>query len=144
MLDIKGGDFEESDYMEIESVLEKYGLLNSAFVLSDAGAQRYLFGKASISRGLGDIIQEAEAGEDVSELYHLFELIGNIDEEVIRQANDLGVKVVTAIKVFRYSRSGESEKEMCEAAKQDIEWLMNLGVEYYQVDSVYEPLFRAY
>ncbi|HLR90991.1 MAG TPA: glycerophosphodiester phosphodiesterase family protein, partial [Balneolaceae bacterium] len=39
MLDIKGGDFEESDYMEIESVLEKYGLLNSAFVLSDAGAQ---------------------------------------------------------------------------------------------------------
>lgn len=142
MLDIKGGDFEESDYREIERILENNGMLSSAFVLSDAEAQRYLFGKASISRGLGDILQAAEAGEDVSELYHLFELGGNLDEEMIRQANDLGVKVVAAINVFRYSRSGETEEERWEAAKKDVQLLLELGVEYYQVDSVYEPLFR--
>src|SRR5690625_7378007 len=35
MLDIKGGDFEESDYMEIESVLEKDGVLHYEFILRD-------------------------------------------------------------------------------------------------------------
>lgn len=142
MLDIKGGDFEESDYMEIEKVLEKYDLLNSAFVLSDAAAQEYLRGKASIARGLDDLLEAEERGEEVSELYHLFELGGNLNEENIRTANELGVKVVAAINVFRYSRSGETEEERWKAAQKDVERLLDLGVEYYQVDSVYEPLFR--
>lgn len=142
MLDIKGGDFEEADYREIERILDNNELLSTAFVLSDAEAQQHFFGKASISRGLGDILQAAEAGENVSELYHLFELGGNLDREMIEQANGLGVKVVAAINVFRYSRSGDTEEERWEAAKQDIERLMDLGVTDYQVDSVYEPLFR--
>lgn len=142
MLDIKGGDFEESDYMEIESVLEQYGLLNSAFVLSDAGAQQYLHGKASIARGLDDLLEAKERGEEVSELYHLFELGGNLDQEMVQVAEELGVKVVAAINTFRYVRSGETEEERWEAAKNDVERLLDLGVEYYQVDSVYEPLFR--
>lgn len=144
MLDIKGGDFEGSDYGKIEKVLEENNLLSSTFVLSDTEAQRYFFGKASISRGIGDILQAAESGEDVSELYHLFELGGNLDQEMIEKANELGVKVVAAINVFRYSRSGDTEEERWEAAKKDIQRLMELGVEYYQVDSVYEPLFRSY
>src|SRR5690625_3410545 len=142
MLDIKGGDFEESDYMEIESVLEKYGLLNSAFVLSDAGAQQYVHGKASIERGLDDLLEAKERGEEVSELYHLFELGGNLDQEMVQVAEEVGVKVVAAINTFRYARSGETEEERWEAAQNDVERLLDLGVEYYQVDSVYEPLFR--
>src|SRR5690625_6921331 len=111
MLDIKGGDFEESTYMEIEVVLEKYGLLNSAFVLSDAGAQRYLHGKASIARGLDDLLEAKERGEEVSELYHLFELGGNLDQEMVQVAEELGVKVVAAINTFKIGRASCRERE---------------------------------
>lgn len=142
MLDIKGGDFDESSYEQIEQILKKYDLLSSTFVLSDANAQQYFHGKASVSKGLDEIIRAAVAGENVGNLYHLFELGGNLDQQMIEKANQLGVKVVAAINVFRYHQPHLSEEQEWEAAGKDVERLMKLGVEYYQVDSVYEPLFR--
>lgn len=142
MLDIKGGNFDETSYKKIERILEKHDLLSSTFVLSDAGAQRYFYGKASLSKGLDEIIQAAENGNPVSELYHVFELGGNLDQKMIERANQLEVKIVAAINVFRYHQPDLSEEEELERAKKDILRLRSLGVEYFQIDSVYEPFFR--
>lgn len=134
MLDVKGNDFGDSFYREIERILNEYDLLSDTFVLSGAEAQDYFLDKASLSVGFEDLIEAAETGEDVSLRYHLFELGSNLEEDMINKAYTLGVKVVAAINVFRYQQMPGGDT--WHAARQDIDRLMNLGVEYFQVDSV--------
>lgn len=138
MLDVKGNDYGEDYYKEIEQILEQHNLLSDTFVLSGSEAQAYFKNKASLSAGFDRLIEESKKGVDVKDVYHLFELGSNLDSTMIEKANELGVTVVAAINVFRYR---QAEMDVWEGARQDVERLMALGVRYYQVDSFYEPLF---
>ncbi|NBC02510.1 MAG: hypothetical protein GVY20_02280 [Bacteroidetes bacterium] len=140
MLDIKGNDYGEDYYKEIEQILVQQNLLSNTFVLSGSEAQAYFKNKASLSAGFDRLMEESKNGVDVKNVYHLFELGSNLDQSMIEKANELGVTVVAAINVFRYQQAGT---DVWEGARQDVERLMDLGVRYYQVDSFYEPLFYS-
>ncbi|MEX0660598.1 MAG: glycerophosphodiester phosphodiesterase family protein [Balneolaceae bacterium] len=141
MLDVKGNDFEDSFYKEIENILKEHDLFSDTFVLSGSEAQDYFLGKLSLSIDFEDLVEAAKNDEDVSVRYHLFELGNNLEQNMINTAHKLGVRVVAAINVFRYQQM--SGGDIWNAARQDIDRLMNLGVEYFQVDSIYEPLFKG-
>ncbi len=138
MLDVKGNEFSDTFYREIEEALVEYDLLESAYVLSGRQAQEYFSEKTSHSANFEGVMKAAEAGEEVSRKYHLFELASNLNEEMIRQAEKLGVIVVAAVNEFRYVQAGE---DVWEGAKRDVNRLLELGVKHYQIDSIYEPLF---
>lgn len=140
MLDVKGNDYGEDYYKEIEQIVAQQNLLSDTFVLSGLEAQAYFKNKASLSAGFDRLIEESKNGVDVKNVYHLFELGSNLDQSIIEKANELGVTVVAAINVFRYRQAGE---DVWEGARRDVERLMDLGVRYYQVDSFYEPLFYS-
>ena len=139
MLDVKGNEFSDTFYREIEEALVEYDLLESVYVLSGRQAQEYFSEQTSHSANFERVMEAAEAGEEVNRKYHLFELASNLNEEMIRQADKLGVTVVAAVNEFRYVQAGE---DVWEGAKRDVNRLLELGVKHYQIDSVYEPLFE--
>ncbi|MDZ7717199.1 MAG: glycerophosphodiester phosphodiesterase family protein [Balneolaceae bacterium] len=140
MLDVKGNHYGEDYYKKIEQILDRYDLLSDTFVLSGSEAQAYFKNKVSLSADFEKLIEERNNGVDVKHVYHLFDLGSNLDESMIKKANELGVTVVAAINVFRYRQAGT---DVWEGARQDVDRLMVLGVRYYQIDSFYEPLFYA-
>lgn len=140
MLDVKGNDYGDDYYKKIEQVLNRYNLLLDTFILSGSEAQEFFKNKASLSAGFDTLIEESKKGVEVNNVYHLFELGSNLDRSMIEKANELDVTVVAAINVFRYRQADE---DVWEAARDDINRLMDLGVRYYQVDSFYEPLFYS-
>lgn len=139
MLDVKGNDYGEDFYKKIEQILNQYNLLQETLILSGSEAQTYFKNKGSLSVDFKTLIQESKRGVDVKNVYHLFELGSNLDQSMIKKADELGVKVVAAINIFRYQQAGI---DIWEGARLDVERLMALGVRYYQVDSFYEPLFH--
>ncbi|MCG2590146.1 glycerophosphodiester phosphodiesterase [Rhodohalobacter sulfatireducens] len=140
MLDVKGNDYGKDYYQKIEQILVRFNLLLDTFILSGSEAQSYFKNKASLSAGFDKLIEQSKKGVDVKNLYHLFELGSNLDHAMIEKANELGVTVVAAINVFRYRQADE---DVWDAARDDIERLMDLGISYFQVDSFYEPLFYS-
>lgn len=139
MLDVKGNDFSISFYEKIEKILRNNNLLSSTYILSSSQAKNYFKGKAFLSIGFEALLEAAEAGEPVSSRYYLFELGSNLDKEKVSKANELDVRVVAAINEFRYVQANE---DSWGRAKKDICRLIRMGVSYYQIDSIYEPLFN--
>ena len=139
MLDVKGNEFSEAFYREIEETLLEFNLLESAYVLSGRQAQEYFSERASHSANFNRVIEAAQDGENVSRNYHLFELASNLTEEMVRAAEELNVTVVAAVNEFRYVQAGE---DTWEGAKRDVEHLLEIGVKHYQIDSMYELLFE--
>ncbi|TVQ04548.1 MAG: hypothetical protein EA359_06085 [Balneolaceae bacterium] len=139
MLDVKGNDLSEGFYREIEEALIRHGLVETTYILSSAQAKEYFYDRTSHSIGFNGMVEAANAGEDVSGRYHLFMLASQLTEEMIKKADELNVVVVAAVNEFRYVQAGQ---DTWEGAKQDVERLLSLGVQYYQIDSVYEPLFK--
>jgi glycerophosphoryl diester phosphodiesterase len=139
MLDVKGNELSEGFYREIEEALNHNNLMETTFILSSAQAKEYFHERTSHSINYNGLLEAAEAGEDVSNSYHLFMLASRLTEEMVRKASELGVVVVAAVNEFRYVQDG---KDTWEGAKRDVERLLGFGVQYYQIDSVYEPLFK--
>ena len=106
MLDIKGNDFSESFYLDVGNALEKYGLMESTFILGGNQAKIF-FPETSHSIEFNNLIKAAENGEDVGKKYHLFMLASQLDTEKVQKAFDLGVIVVAAVNEFRYRIAGQ-------------------------------------
>ena len=139
MLDVKGNDLSEGFYREIEKALIDNRLLGTTFILSSAQAKEYFYDRTSHSIGFNGLLEAENAGEDVSSRYHLFMLASQLTEEMIQKAGEMNVVVIAAVNEFRYVQAGE---DTWEGAKRDVNRLLGLGVRYYQIDSVYEPLFK--
>ncbi len=139
MLDVKGNNFSEGFYREIEEALIHNNLLETTFILTGRQAQDYFGDRTSHSISFNRLMEAADAGEDVSRKYHLFMLASQLTEEMVQKAGELNVLVVAAVNEFRYVQAGE---DTWEGAKRDVERLLTLGVQYYQIDSMYEALFK--
>ncbi len=138
MLDIKGNDYSESFYREVDDALREYGLMETTFILGGNQAKE-VFPELSHSIGYAPLIRAAEHGEDVGKKYHLFMLASQLDAEIVQKAFDLGVMVVAAVNEFRYKDAGQ---DVYEYARRDIERLRELGVTSFQIDSMYEAFFQ--
>ena len=137
MLDVKGNDHSEGFYREIEEALNRHDLIETTYILGSAQAKEYFHDRTKHSIDFDGMVKAGSAGEDVSNRYYLFMLASQLTEEMIQKANELNVVVVAAVNEFRYEEAGENKWI---EAKMDVERLLDLGVNYFQIDSVYEPL----
>ena len=121
---------------QIENILKKHDLLSSAYVIGTAESGEHLRGKAKIGKDLEYIQQAIQKGENVKDLYFLFEHGNEVDEATITWAQELGITIVPSINTFHY----KTEDPM-QGAKEDIEWLQKAGVTEFQIDSEYDRWF---
>lgn len=121
---------------QIEAILKKYDLLSSAYVIGTAESGEYLKGKAKVGKDHAYIQQAIQKGENVKDLYFLFEHGNEVDETTITWAQELGITIVPSINTFHY----KTEDPM-EGAKKDIEWLKAAGITEFQIDSEYDRWF---
>jgi hypothetical protein len=140
MLDIKEPSHSEAFYREIERELDSAGLLESTYFIGLEEANKYFKGKAKMSVSFDQLKDAIARGEDAARLYFLFEWGKTLTEDQVRFAQKHGVPVVPTVNTFHYADTG---KDAVEAGSADIQRLRRLGVTDFQIDSVYEPAFRA-
>lgn len=137
MLDIKSEAFPQEFYEGLERSLQKHNLLESAFTLGGQRVKTFFKGKLRLSANRKDLAAAVERGEDVGSLYYLFELGSVLDAEAAGLCRRHNVIPVAALNTFRY----EMEKiDHWTGARRDVAKLKALGVQHYQIDSIYDSL----
>ena len=92
--------------------------------------------KARVAADRGTLKKAAAAGEPVSSLYFLFEHGNVLDEETVRYASSVDVRVVASVNNLHYIIRRDHS-----TAESDIRKLREWGVAYYQIDSDFESFF---
>jgi glycerophosphoryl diester phosphodiesterase len=139
MLDTKPPQHPESFLASIEQSMRENGLLENALVIGTGQSRQYFLGKAKVGATAERIRQMQSEGKDVAREMYVFEWGVTIQESDVGWAQENGVLVVPSINTFHYPRFG---KDPIADAGKDIARLKKAGVEYYQIDSVYEQYFE--
>lgn len=138
MIDTKEPSHSRRFYEEMEQILRENRLLETAFFIGTKEARAYFKGKARVSLDTRAELQKmVDAGESVSSLYFLFEHAGTLDAKGIALASRAGVPAVVSINIFHYPG-----QDHMKAAHADIVRLKNLGLTYFQIDSIYDQWLR--
>jgi hypothetical protein len=134
MLDTKPPDHPEGFFQTMEDSLRQNGLLDGAYVIGTPQSRAWFRGKARVGGDRQSLKEAAERGEDVRDLYFLFEHGRDLDAETVRYAQKLAVPVVPSINIFHY----DDLPDHMGAAESDIHRMLQLGVTEFQIDSPYE------
>ena len=138
MVDVKGPDHSQAFYQALEKVFRDNGLLDSVFMISDRPEPRaYFKGKLRVAVATAQLQTAMRAKEDTGRLYFLFEHAAQLDANAIELARKAGVPAVVSINVFHYPG-----QDHMKAAHADIVRLRDLGLTYFQIDSVYDQWLR--
>jgi glycerophosphoryl diester phosphodiesterase len=136
MLDVKVSN-DETFYQTIANLIKKYKYEPSTITISTDPTLRKCFKGVIMLTVTPDEFNRAEKGEtvDLSGKYW-FGLPPRIPDDTVKRLRYNGAYVIPAINTFRYS-----EDNHYESARKDINRLIQAGVEGFQIDSVYRPLF---
>jgi glycerophosphoryl diester phosphodiesterase len=139
MLDIKSETFPDAFYANLRDTLAENRLLDSTYLLGGASPAKRVFGKSAFRSCTKKTLRDAlDKGEDVKTQMYLFELASDIDEDSVKLCREAGVTAVAAINTFRYTMAKRDEWK---GAEEDATRMKQIGITYFQIDSLYEPLF---
>jgi glycerophosphoryl diester phosphodiesterase len=136
MLDIKA-EGDERFFQNVVMLIKKHGLENSCITINGApDVRKYLNGIVLLTVTDAEF-NKVEQGEscDLSNKFW-FGLPHYLPSEMVKKLQDNGAYVIPAINTFRYPAGAHYE-----LARKDIQRLNKAGVDGYQIDSVYGPLF---
>jgi glycerophosphoryl diester phosphodiesterase len=137
MLDIKSESFPGAFYADLESTLHRHNLLANAYTLGGEKVKGIFKGKLKLSANRNDLKSAISRGERVADLYYLFELGSILDADAVALCRQHKVTPVAALNTFRY----EIEKiDHWAGARRDVSKLKALGVNDFQIDSIYDSL----
>ncbi len=125
-------------YQAIEQALADNDLLDTAYLIGSNAAKQHFGERVKQSIDGASLRAAVERGEKVAARYFLFGIAAQFDEPIVRFSQEHGVDVVPAVNTFRYE--GPDAAEQAEA---DVRRLRAMGVQRFQIDSVYEPLFAV-
>jgi glycerophosphoryl diester phosphodiesterase len=136
MLDVKVKD-DELFFQAVANLIKKYKYEPSTITINADPALRKCFKGVVMLTVTGDEFNRAQKGEtvDLGGKYW-FGLPHRIPDDTVKRLHQNGAYVIPAINTFRYP-----EDNHYELARKDIHRLMRAGVEGFQIDSVYKPLF---
>jgi glycerophosphoryl diester phosphodiesterase len=136
MLDVKVRD-DEPFFQTVANLIKKYKYEPSTITISADPALRKCFKGVVMLTVTGDEFNRVQKGEtvDLSGKYW-FGLPHNVPDDTVRRLHQNGAYVIPAINTFRYP-----QHDHYELARKDINRLIQAGVEGFQIDSVYKPLF---
>jgi hypothetical protein len=139
MLDFKTQNQNDAFYADLARKLARFRLLDTAYALGgDAWFPHFAAGGAKISRSVNQLKKEVEAGRDVAVDRYLFELAGSWETSWLPFAKQHKLDAVAAVNTFRYRMA---KRDDWEGPKEDIARLLGLGVDAFQIDGRYRPLF---
>jgi len=137
MLDIKSEGYPDAFYTDLETTLRRHNLLANAYTLGGDRVKGFFKGKLKLSSNRTALNSAIARGEKVADLFYLFELGSVLDAEAVALCRAHNVIPVAALNTFRY----EIEKvDHWEGARRDISKLKSLGVNDFQIDSIYDSL----
>lgn len=140
MLDIKTSTMPDLFYQNLAESMQRANLLQGAYLLGgDRWRKYFAAGGALESANRKALTAAANRGEDLPKRYFLFELGSDFDQPTVDQCRQWRVEPVAAINTFRYTMAKRDEWQ---GPVEDIARLLRLGVRSYQIDSMYEPIFR--
>jgi len=136
MLDVKVSD-DKSFFRAVANLIKKYNYEPSAITINNNPALRKCFKDVVLLTVTDDEFNRAQKGDtvDLSGKYW-FGLPDRIPDDTVKRLQQNGAYVIPAINTFRYP-----EDNHYELARKDINRLIQVGVEGFQIDSVYKPLF---
>jgi glycerophosphoryl diester phosphodiesterase len=136
MLDVKvAGD--EKFFKEIATLIKKHGYGNASVTINgDPDLRKHLKDSALLTVTSGEFkkVQQGLACDLRNKFW--FGLPQGLPSEMVKPLQQNGAYVIPAINTFRYPANGHYE-----LARKDIQRLNEAGVDGYQIDSVYRPLF---
>ena len=136
MLDVKVRD-DETFFQTVANLIKKYKYEPSTITISNDPVLRRCFKGVVMLTVTADEFNRVQKGEtvDLSGKYW-FGLPHRIPDDTVKRLHQNGAYVIPAINTFRYP-----EDNHYELARKDINRLIQAGVEGFQIDSVYKPLF---
>lgn len=139
MLDVKVRD-DEAFFQTVANLIRKYKYESSTITINADPALRKCFEGVVMLTVTPDEFNRAQKGEPV-DLHgkYWFGLPHRISHDAVARLRQNGAYVIPAINTFRYPKQNHYE-----LARNDINRLIQAGVEGFQIDSVYRPLFEEY
>jgi len=137
MLDIKSKG-EQAFYSRVVALLERYQLLNATMCIGNPKSLRPYFGDRVMLR-MSDTERKTLESGDVLDLSgkFWFGLPQMLPSEMVTKYQDRGLLVIPALNTFRYKEASHQAD-----AKADSIRLREAQVDGFQIDSVYQDLFR--
>jgi len=138
MLEIKGRSHGQKFYDDILRALERNNLRRYTFVYpSNPETREALGGKVRLKLNEGDVPRILPTLPDASQKYFAFGLPVLMKKLPMAELRAQGVPIIPGVNTFRYPA-----ENLMELAKKDIEEMLRLGVDGFQIDSVYEEITR--
>ncbi len=137
MLDVKITGDEEPLFRKIVTLIKKYGYENSSITINGDPDLRKHLKEIALLTVTQDEFKKVQQGLpcDLRNKFW-FGLPHQLPSAMVRPLQGNGAYVIPAINTFRYPADGHYE-----LARKDIQRLNEAGVDGYQIDSVYRPLF---
>jgi len=138
MMDIKDKGGSEEFFRQIVGIIRRHDLSRCAICISRIPRAESMWGEAVMFRLLDkEWSNLAETGKDSFRNRFWFGVPKDITDESIRALRERGALVIPAINTFRYHAASHLEE-----AAQDIRRMKAVGVDAFQIDSVYEGYFK--
>jgi glycerophosphoryl diester phosphodiesterase len=136
MLDIKiTGD--EKFFQKIVTLIKKHGYENSSVTINgDPDLRKHLKEVALLTVTQDEFTKVRQGLSCDLRNKFWFGLPQDLPSDIVKLLQQNGAYVIPAINTFRYP-----EEEHYELARKDIQRLNEAGVDGYQIDSIYKPLF---
>jgi len=142
MLDIKAfrePPNSEGFFQRIGELLEKSGLTRTAITLSGHPlARKHLAGKVLFGVTKEEFLKVRDGESIPLKRKFWFSIPERLPSEMVPKLQQNGALVIPAINTFRYPAHAHLE-----LAREDVERLLEAGVDGFQIDSVYEDLFAG-
>ena len=136
MLDVKITE-DEKFFQNIVTLIEKHGYENSTVTINGDPDLREHLKEVALLTVTRDELKKVRQGLpcDLRNKFW-FGLPPSLPNEMVKLLQQNGAYVIPAINTFRYPQQGHYE-----LARKDIQRLNQAGVDGYQIDSVYHPIF---
>ena len=136
MLDVKIEE-DEKFFQKIVTLVKKHGYENASITINADPDLRSNLKEIALLTVTQDEFKKVQQGLscDLRNKFW-FGLPRGLGSEMVKLLQQNGAYVIPAINTFRYPDEGDYE-----LARKDIQRLNEAGVDGYQIDSVYQPLF---
>jgi len=135
MVDNKIQGFKKDAFDEIIDLLDKYDLREEALMIGTEASTEYFTGKIKLSCSIDQLKENVKRKDFNPDNYYLF--AGIIPEVDFTWAKEHDVMVVGAVNSWAF----ESKRNQMTPAE-TIKSLQDVGVTYFQIDSVFEEFFN--
>jgi len=137
MFDIKSPNGDDLFFNRVVDLIEKHDLDKASVTISGSPKVRKYLEDLALLTVTGEMLEKVKRGESVDlSGFFWFGLPSNLLSDLVKPLQKNGALVIPAINTFRYSEENHRIE-----AREDVERLLEAGVDSFQIDSIYQDYF---